>query len=125
MLGIEYILFTTGISKKEVAFILDLSPSAVSHFITGKRKIRWRQSELLSSLTGVPSEYFSKELTRQDKIEIELVLGARANDDISKVMEEMATLRAENQQLRSRLKASEATVQRMKGDIISFVEGLD
>ena len=125
MLGIEYILFTTGISKKEVAFILDLSPSAVSHFITGKRKIRWRQSELLSSLTGVPSEYFSKELTRQDKIEIELVLGARANDDISKVMEEMATLRAENRQLRSRLKASEATVQRMKGDIISFVEGLD
>lgn len=125
MLGIEYILFTTGISKKEVAFILDLSPSAVSHFITGKRKIRWRQGELLSSLTGVPSEYFSKELTRQDKIEIELVLGARANDDISKVMEEMATLRAENRQLRSRLKASEATVQRMKGDIISFVEGLD
>lgn len=71
MLGIEYILFTRGISKKEVASALSVHQSTVSVFLNGKRRLHPEYTKILQDLTGVPSEYYTRKLTTEDKIEIE------------------------------------------------------
>lgn len=125
MLGIEYILFTTGISNKEIAILLDLSPSAISHFISGRRKMKWRQKLLLSEYTGVPPEYFSKEISRKDKVEIELVLGAESESELAKVTHEVISLREENKDLTSRLERSETIRRDMVSEIITFLQEME
>lgn len=122
MLGLEYILFTKEISNNEVAEALDITPSAVSHIVKGRRTITQHHEDLLVELTGIPAVYFTKRITGRDKIEIELLLGAELPNSETDLVKEFATLKSNHAFLLSRFNSVLDEHQKKKEKLIFYIE---
>lgn len=77
MIGLKYIAFVTETQLKEIASNVNVSPQAVGDWMKGKKPIANKHIPVLSRLFGVSEEYISKELTLQDKVDIELQLNVK------------------------------------------------
>lgn len=74
MIGLKYIMFITETPLKEIAAELNVTPQFVASWNKGTRRINNKYKEELSKYFKVDKQYISKELTLEDKINIELQL---------------------------------------------------
>jgi len=70
MIGLEFICKTFQIEYKKLAEILGITPQTINSWLRGKRKISKDKLKKLSKYFQLPEEYFQKELTQQDKLDI-------------------------------------------------------
>jgi len=62
MIGLEYILFTKGMKKSELARDLNIGRSSVSDWLSGRRKISKRCVGMLRQKFDVSERYLTSEL---------------------------------------------------------------
>ncbi|UHA73758.1 helix-turn-helix domain-containing protein [Paenibacillus sp. 481] len=72
MIGLEYIVKLYHISYAGLSEKLGLTPSTVKDWISKRRRIPTAKIEALSKLFNIDKEYFQKELTKIEEIELEL-----------------------------------------------------
>lgn len=73
MNGLEFIAKEFGISLAEVGRILGVSRKSVSNWTNGWKPIPQKHLVILSDYFGLKDEYFQKELTDEEKLEIQLI----------------------------------------------------
>lgn len=74
MIGLEYVLRLWDITQQELADKLEIKRQNIDAWIRGKRKIPQKHIPRLSEIfKGIPQEYFQKELTDIEKIEIQKI----------------------------------------------------
>lgn len=71
MIGLEYILSLYNMQHIELAEILGIKKQNINLWIKGKQNIPKKYLPLLEKRFGISSEYFTKELTEIDKLEIQ------------------------------------------------------
>lgn len=71
MIGLEFLINIYGFKNKDVADKLNISAVTVHDWIKGKRRIPVARIEQLSQIFNIPVEFFQKQLTEEDKIEIQ------------------------------------------------------
>lgn len=78
MKGLNYILFVTETPYKELAYELKVTAQMVTNWAKGTKPIADKHLPKLKARFGVSESYFAKELTLQDKMEIEMQLASKA-----------------------------------------------
>ncbi len=74
MIGLEYVLKLWNITQQELADKLNIKRQNIDAWIRGKRKIPQKHiKSLIEIFNGVSEEYFQKELTEIDKINIQKI----------------------------------------------------
>lgn len=73
MIGLEYILQATGMQGKELAEQLGINKQNTTLWISGKQKIPKKHLPILERIFKIPQDYFQKELTEIDKLEIQKI----------------------------------------------------
>lgn len=73
MIGLEYILDLYKISQSELASHLGIKKQNIHKWIKGIQDVSKKHIPAMSSLFGIPQEYFQKELTTEDKIAIQYI----------------------------------------------------
>ncbi|WP_339820700.1 helix-turn-helix transcriptional regulator [Paenibacillus sp. FSL R7-0216] len=71
-IGLEYIVKLFNGNYSALAKRLDIKPQTVSDWIRGKRKISQTKLDELENLFKLKREFFQKELTESEKIEIDI-----------------------------------------------------
>ncbi|MDZ5038213.1 helix-turn-helix domain-containing protein [Clostridium perfringens] len=71
MIGLEYLLDINNMQSKQLAEMLGIGKAAVSSWINKKRLISTKHYEKLKEIFKVPEEYFQKELTEIDKLNLQ------------------------------------------------------
>lgn len=98
MIGLKYIMFITDTSLKDIASELNVTPQLIAAWNKGTRNIGNEYKSTLSKYFNLDEKYFSKELTLEDKINIELKLENRTYinkeiKDLSKITEDINSMR--------------------------------
>lgn len=70
MIGLEYVLNIYNISQQQLAEPLGIKQQNIDKWIRGIKKIPIKHLPKLSEIFKIPQEYFQKELTNLDKIEL-------------------------------------------------------
>lgn len=70
MIGLEYLLNIHNISQQQLAEPLGIKQQNIDKWVRGIKKIPLKHLPKLSEIFKVPKEYFQKELTNLDKIEL-------------------------------------------------------
>ena len=99
MNGLAYILFVTDTPQKEIALELHVSSQMLTKWLKGLKPIAEKHLPVLSSYFGIPVMYFQKELTLQDKIEIEMQLASRSKT-YENIDYQAATLHKQNEEMK-------------------------
>lgn len=73
MIGLEYLLDINNMQSKQLAEMLGVGKATVSSWINKKRLISTKHYEKLKEIFKVPEEYFQKELTELDQIELQKI----------------------------------------------------
>lgn len=76
MNGLNYTLLMTGIPQKELATELKVSVQLVASWVKGVKPIAEKHLLPIAEKVGVEKKYLQKELSLQDKIEIEMQLSS-------------------------------------------------
>lgn len=94
MLGLEYILRLCRTSQNELASELGIKRQNVSLWLTGKQAISKKHLPAMEKLFGIPQEYFQKELTPTDMIQIQQIrmFGFTENKEINQYSDDVNTL---------------------------------
>lgn len=71
MIGLEYIRKNNGDTVEALATKLNITKSLVSQWENGRKPIPAKRLTELSKIYGIPEKYFSKELTKIEKLKIE------------------------------------------------------
>ncbi|HDI3014683.1 TPA: helix-turn-helix transcriptional regulator [Clostridium perfringens] len=71
MIGLEYLLDINNMQSKQLAEMLGVGKATVSSWINKKRLISTKHYEKLKEIFKVPEEYFQKELTELDKLQLQ------------------------------------------------------
>lgn len=71
MIGLEYILNLFGIQHMELAERLGIKKQNINLWIKGKQSIPCKYLPMLSEIFKVPKEYFQRELSEVDKLELQ------------------------------------------------------
>ena len=74
MLGLKYIREYLEISTTELAKELGVSQSSISYWENGRQQIPPKRLQQISFLTGVPKELIAKEISEEDRININHLL---------------------------------------------------
>jgi plasmid maintenance system antidote protein VapI len=129
MIGLSYILFVTDTPHKVIGDHLGVSAQMITNWISGTKTIADKHLMNLSRYFGVSPEVFKKELTLQDKIEIEMQLASKAGKYES-VDYQAAALHRQNQAIREKyeeilhaLEEYAGTVERLQEEIERFHKG--
>lgn len=101
MNGLAYIMFVSDVSHKEVASKLDVSVQMVTNWLRGVKPIADKHIPTFHKMFGVAAEYFQKELTLQDKIEIELQLASKTKGYVD-IDYQAATLHRQNEAMKEK-----------------------
>lgn len=72
MIGLEYIVKLYNGTYKKLAEKLDITPSTVTDWLSRRRPIPKAKLEALSKLFKLEAEYFQKELSKIEEIELRL-----------------------------------------------------
>ncbi|MFD2115089.1 helix-turn-helix domain-containing protein [Paenibacillus yanchengensis] len=72
MIGLEYIVKLYNGTYKKLAEKLEITPSTVTDWLSKRRPIPRAKLEALSKLFNLEAEYFQKELTKIEEIELRL-----------------------------------------------------
>ncbi|MNW46863.1 helix-turn-helix protein [compost metagenome] len=72
MIGLEYIVKLYNGTYKKLAEKLEITPSTVTDWLSKRRPIPKAKLEALSKLFNLEAEYFQKELTKMEEIELRL-----------------------------------------------------
>lgn len=104
MIGLKYIMFITDTSLKDIANELNVTPQLIAAWNKGTRNIGYEHKIILSKYFNLEEKYFSKELTLEDKINIELKLENKTYinkeiQDLSKITEDINSMRNKYSQL--------------------------
>lgn len=70
MIGLEFIMETYNTNANRLAEELQVSRHTIYDWLKGRRKIPTKRLKQLSEYFELPEEYFQKELTQQDKLNI-------------------------------------------------------
>jgi transcriptional regulator with XRE-family HTH domain len=70
MIGLEFIMETYNTNANRLAEELQISRHTIYDWLKGRRKIPAKRLKQLSEYFKLPKEYFQKELTQQDKLNI-------------------------------------------------------
>lgn len=73
MIGLEYLLDINNMQSKQLAEMLGVGKATVSSWINKKRLISTKHYEKLKEIFKVPCDYFQKELTKFDQIELQKI----------------------------------------------------
>ncbi|MCR1963973.1 helix-turn-helix transcriptional regulator [Clostridium perfringens] len=74
MIGIQYLCEIFGISYADLARRLGISRQTIAAWTSGRRKVSEKHYEKLKEIfKGIPEEYFQKELTELDKLQIQRI----------------------------------------------------
>ncbi|XZI46332.1 helix-turn-helix domain-containing protein [Clostridium perfringens] len=73
MIGLEYLLDINNMQSKQLAEMLGVGKATVSSWINQKRLISTKHYEKLKEIFKVPEEYFQKELTELDKLNLQRI----------------------------------------------------
>lgn len=73
MIGLECLLDINNMQSKQLAEMLGVGKATVSSWINKKRLISTKHYEKLKEIFKVPEEYFQKELTELDQIELQKI----------------------------------------------------
>lgn len=101
MNGLAYMMFVSDITHKEVAGKLGVSVQMVTNWLRGVKPISDKHIPALHKMFGVSSEYFQKEITLQDKIEIELQLASKTKEYVD-IDFQAATLHRQNEAMKEK-----------------------
>lgn len=71
MIGLEFIVKTSNKKFRRVAEHLGISPTTIADWVKGRRKIPTERCKQLAEYFGLKEEYFQKELSRLEEIEIQ------------------------------------------------------
>ena len=71
MIGLEFIVKTFDVKFRRVAEHLGISPTTIADWVKGRRKIPIDRRKQLTEYFGLEEEYFQKELSRLEEIEIQ------------------------------------------------------
>lgn len=71
LIGLEYILNLYNIPQIELAEKLGIKKQNINLWLKGKQKISKKHLPALEKMFGISNEYFNKELTEIDKLEIQ------------------------------------------------------
>lgn len=71
MIGLEFIVKTSDKKFRRVAEHLGISPTTIADWVKGRRKIPIERCKQLAEYFGLKEEYFQKELSRLEEIEIQ------------------------------------------------------
>lgn len=71
MIGLAYLLDINNLQHKQLAEMLGVGKATISSWINGKRLISVKHYEKLKDIFKVPEEYFQKELTELDKLNLQ------------------------------------------------------
>lgn len=72
MIGLEYIAKTFHVEYKEIAVRLSIKPQTINSWLRGKRPIPEKQLQKLSKIFELDSDYFTRELTSEEKLDIQI-----------------------------------------------------
>lgn len=73
MIGLEYLLDINNMQSKQLAEMLGVGKATVSSWINQKRLISTKHYEKLKEIFKVPEEYFQKELTELDRLNLQRI----------------------------------------------------
>ncbi|EOU1879655.1 helix-turn-helix transcriptional regulator [Clostridium perfringens] len=73
MIGLEYLLDINNMQSKQLAEMLGVGKATVSSWINKKRLISTKHYEKLKEIFKFPEEYFQKELTELDKLNLQRI----------------------------------------------------
>lgn len=76
MIGLQLIMDLSKMNQREVADILGIKKQNIDAWINGKRKIPAKHLPKLAEIFKIPKEFFQKELTKIDKIELQNMIDA-------------------------------------------------
>lgn len=104
MIGLKYIMFITDTSLKDIASELNVTPQLIAAWNKGTRNIGDEYKSILSKYFNLDEKYFSKEITLEDKINIELKIENKTYlnkeiKDLSKITEDINSMRSKYSQL--------------------------
>lgn len=126
MNGLAYIMFVSDVSHKEVASKLDVSVQMVTNWLRGVKPIADKHVPTFHKMFGVSAEYFQKELTLQDKIEIELQLASKTKGFVD-IDHQAATLHRQNEAMKEKymklleaVNGYSATIKGVKEEVDEF-----
>lgn len=88
MIGLEYLVKELNITFKDIANKLQISPKTINDWVKGRRKIpEQRKQELSEIFAGIEPELFQKEVTDEDKREIDFRTTLHKHDFIIRSIE--------------------------------------
>lgn len=73
MIGLEYLLDINNMQSKQLAKMLGVGKATVSSWINKKRLISTKHYEKLKEIFKVPEEYFQREISELDQIELQKI----------------------------------------------------
>ncbi|MFR7934307.1 MAG: helix-turn-helix domain-containing protein [Clostridium perfringens] len=71
MIGLEYLLDINNLQHKQLAEMLGVGKATISSWVNRKRLISTKHYEKLKEIFKVPEEYFQKELSEIDKLQLQ------------------------------------------------------
>lgn len=101
MNGLAYMMFVSDVPHKEVADKLGVSVQMVTNWLKGTKPIANKHIPTLNKMMGVSEEYFQRELTLKDKIEIELQLASKTEGFVD-IDFQAATLHRQNEAMKEK-----------------------
>lgn len=125
MIGLKYIMFITDTSLKDIASELNVTPQLIAAWNKGTRNIGDEHKATLSKYFNLDGKYFSKELTLEDKINIELKIENKTYlnkeiKDLSKITEDINSMRNKYSQLLDKYISLSNEHKRLKASIHSI-----
>lgn len=80
MNGLKYLMFVADKQHKEVGDVCEVSSQMVTNWVREVKPISKRHLPILANYFGVEVKYIDKELSLQDKVEIELQLASKSGE---------------------------------------------
>lgn len=124
MTGLEYVIFVTGTPKKEVAQELEVSVQIITKWVQRLKPIAKKHIPKLVKKFGISEEYFQKELSLQDKIEIELQLASKSGA-YENIDHQAAILHKQNQAVKDKYSSLLGSVQQYTINLLEIEENAE
>lgn len=84
IIGLEYIAKEYRCTYREIAQKLNVSPAVINDWVNKYKKIPKKRVEQLSGIFNLPEDFFQKELTAPEKIEISIQRLKSLSDSLPK-----------------------------------------